>query len=217
LREGVADGKIHFVGNIMIDTLVRLLPAAERRPVLRGLGLEGDGSAPPFVLVTLHRPANVDDAGALAEIASALAALARDVEVLFPVHPRTRERLDGFGLSPALGRCRTLESLGYLDFLALERRASLVITDSGGVQEETTYLGVPCLTVRPNTERPVTIEYGTNALVAARREAILDAAQSRLHGVAARPRRPPLWDGRTAERIADVMAGQPAAATAEQR
>lgn len=211
LREGVAEEKIHFVGNIMIDTLIRLLPEAEDRPVLGTLGLAGgkDGATTPFILVTLHRPANVDHPATLREIALALGALATQVEVIFPVHPRTRERMRTSGVLEALGRCRVLDPLGYLDFLALERRAALVVTDSGGVQEETTWLGVPCLTVRPNTERPATISIGTNELVAASRATILDAARARLNGsVPVRGRRPPLWDGRTAERIASVMAAQ---------
>lgn len=205
LREGIAPEKIHFVGNVMIDTLARLLPKAQAR----WPELQARFALQRFVLVTLHRPFNVDDPQNLAEILASLNEIARaspggDLQVLFPVHPRTRQRIAGFGLQPSTG-VRLLEPLGYLDFLALQSRASLVLTDSGGIQEETTYLGVPCLTVRPNTERPVTITLGTNQLVDNSARALLAAMRSRLCDRQAPPTPIPLWDGRAAERIVQIF------------
>jgi len=198
--EGVADAKICFVGNVMIDTLVRMLPHADRRPILAALGLTPGG----YVLATLHRPANVDNPIAIAAIMEALERIATSMPVVFPVHPRTRQRLDSLGRPPHSG-LRLVEPLGYLDFLALQRSARLVITDSGGVQEETTYLGVPCLTVRPNTERPITITEGTNRLVAGHAAAIIAAVEEVLAADRPAPRRLELWDGHTAERVVAAL------------
>lgn len=197
--EGIADARVRYVGNVMIDTLVRLLPAAEARwPALAA----EHGLAPRYVLVTLHRPSNVDDPATLAEVMAALADLAADVQVVFPVHPRTRSRIAGARLPVAAG-VRLLEPLGYLEFLALQAHAALVLTDSGGVQEETTCLGVPCLTARPNTERPITLTQGTNRLVASTRAALVAAAHDALAQPVGRAAQPPaLWDGRAAERVA---------------
>lgn len=204
-REGIDPRRIRFVGNVMIDTLVRLLPRAEGRSILRTLGLRTDGGTQRYVVVTLHRPSNVDDPATLAEIAAALADLAEDVRVVFPMHPRTRRSLDDLDGKDRVGKCEILEPLGYLDFLALQRHAALVITDSGGVQEETTHLDVPCLTVRPNTERPVTLTHGTNRLVAASRDAVVAAARSVLASRPAPTRRPPLWDGQAADRAVAAL------------
>jgi UDP-N-acetylglucosamine 2-epimerase (non-hydrolysing) len=204
LREGVAEEKIHRVGNVMIDTLVRLLPKAQAQwPGLRErFGLQR------FLLVTLHRPSNVDEKKGLKEILEALSEAANEIPVLFPVHPRTRQRIHDFGLQEAAGGVRLLEPFGYLDFLALQAHADLVLTDSGGIQEETTYLGVPCLTARPNTERPVTILSGTNQLVGSNRQALVEAMRSRL-SVGRGPRKvPPLWDGHTAKRIVQIFLQQ---------
>lgn len=215
LREGILSQKIHFVGNVMIDTLTRLLPLTEGRSVLRDLGLDVDKQVKPFVLVTLHRPSNVDDPSVLLEIASALSALAKNITVIFPVHPRTRERFANLDQSMSLGQTQLIEALGYLDFLALERQAALVVTDSGGIQEETTFLGVPCLTVRPNTERPVTISEGTNRLVEPIAEKILAAAHLALEKTKTTPRqKPSLWDGHAAKRIVDVLRQENEAAEA---
>ena len=215
LREGIPSQKIHFVGNVMIDTLTRLLPLTDGRSVLRDLGLDVDKQVKPFVLVTLHRPSNVDDPSVLLEIASALSALAKNITVIFPVHPRTRERFAGLDQSMSLGQTQLIEALGYLDFLALERQAALVVTDSGGIQEETTFLGVPCLTVRPNTERPVTISEGTNRLVEPIAEKILAAAHLALEKTKTTPRqKPSLWDGHAAKRIVDVLRQENEAAEA---
>ncbi len=206
-REGVDPARVHRVGNVMIDTLVRLLPRARQRwPALRqelsqaGPALE-EGR---FVLVTLHRPANVDRRESLGAILAALGRIARQAPVVFPVHPRTRARLGEWGLSAPEG-VHLLEPLGYLEFLALQERAGVVITDSGGVQEETTYLGVPCLTLRPNTERPVTVSVGTNTIVGHDLELLQGEAARALAGRGKRGRVPPLWDGRAARRIARIL------------
>ena len=200
--EGVPDDRIHFVGNIMIDSLVTSLAAARELGAPRRHGVEGSR----YVLVTLHRPGNVDAPDSLRELLDTLAELSFDAPVLFPVHPRTRARIRDLGwTAPAGARLRLLDPLPYLELLSLEVSAGLVVTDSGGLQEETTYLGVPCLTVRPSTERPITCSEGTNRLVPARREAILAAARE-AGATAARPA-PVLerWDGRAAERIAAVL------------
>lgn len=204
LGEGIPAEKIRFVGNVMIDTLVRLLPkAAERWPELKErFGLDR------YVLVTLHRPSNVDDPAKLHEIMQALVEISRQVQVIFPVHPRTRQRiatLDLLNPQSVVENLKFLEPLGYLDFLALEAHASLVLTDSGGVQEETTFLGVPCLTARPNTERPVTVTAGTNRLVAGQARELVAEASKALNGLLPERSKPELWDGMTARRIVAAL------------
>jgi UDP-N-acetylglucosamine 2-epimerase (non-hydrolysing) len=175
--EGVPAERVHMVGNIMVDTLVALLPRAREARAARKLGVDGG----PFVFVTLHRPNNVDDPGTLSELLDTLAQLSLEVPVLFPVHPRTRARIQATGWeAPDGGSLRLMDPLPYVETLSLVDRAGLVITDSGGLQEETSYLGVPCLTVRPSTERPVTCEQGTNRLVRPERGAILVAARDAL-------------------------------------
>jgi UDP-N-acetylglucosamine 2-epimerase (non-hydrolysing) len=200
-REGVDPVRIHMVGNIMIDSLVRLLPKAQAlaADMRCSLGVETGR----YVLATLHRPANVDEPEKLAEILAALEQLAASHTVILPVHPRTRQRIDAMGFKPA-ANLKLIAPLGYLDFLALQQTAALVVTDSGGVQEETTFLGIPCLTVRPNTERPVTVTHGTNELVACDRRA-LTAASSRKLAQTGKTPPPPLWDGATGERVADLL------------
>ena len=203
-REGIADEKIYFVGNAMIDSLVRLLPkAAERWSVL-----QKQFDLDQYVLVTLHRPSNVDDTSALHELMAALSEIAVKVKVFFPVHPRTRKRIIDQQIPFNQDKVQLVEPLGYLDFLALQAHACLVLTDSGGVQEETTYLGIPCLTARPNTERPVTITHGSNQLVQSTYAEVVAAANAFLSTsltTGDTVRRPPLWDGRTAERIVEVF------------
>ncbi len=195
--EGRPAASIHLVGNVMVDTLLANLERARSRPVLDSLQLE-HGS---YILVTLHRPANVDDPGTLRELVSALGAIATDHPVIFPLHPRTRERVAEVTLPAGV---RLTEPLGYLDFIALEAGAAMVLTDSGGVQEETTVLGVPCLTLRENTERPITVSEGTNHVVGRNPTRIVAEARRVLtEGTTAR--RPDLWDGRAAQRIADVL------------
>lgn len=196
--EGIPADRIVFVGNVMIDTLLHTLDRVRGTPLpLPDLQRGG------YVVVTLHRPSNVDDATQLREILSAMEEIAKEVDVVFPIHPRTSGRLQAFGIS--LERVRTCAPLGYREMLVLQNDAGLVMTDSGGIQEETTVLGVPCLTLRSSTERPITVEQGTNRLVPVRtRTAILEAfRQSWGKDVAAR--KPEGWDGRAAERIADVV------------
>lgn len=202
LREGVPAQKIHLVGNVMIDTLVRLLPVAEQRwtSLRQDHGLNG-----AFGLVTLHRPSNVDDPAILAEIIKNLDAISRRLTLLFPVHPRTRRQVMESHLRPESPSLRLIDPLGYLDFLAMMRYASLVITDSGGIQEETTFLGVPCLTVRDNTERPVTTTVGTNILVGHDMQRLRREVMGILDGRGKSGKIPPLWDGRASERIARVL------------
>ena len=205
-REGVPAERVHFVGNTMIDTLASNLERARAVGAADRHGVEPGA----FALVTLHRPSNVDDPHQLAEIFGALRALADERPVLFPMHPRTRQSAERFGLAGDLGRVAVLDPVGYLEMVGLTDAAGLVLTDSGGVQEETTYLGVPCLTLRSSTERPVTITQGTNRLVPVRtREAILEAA-SAIDAAAGGV--PELWDGRAAERIAAVLTSWPGAA-----
>lgn len=209
-REGIDGAKIHLVGNVMIDTLVRLLPSAERL-------FENRNFAPvdsPYALVTLHRPSNVDDLPWLREMLATLTCLSDRLSVIFPMHPRTRQRLDAVATGAGTlseSRLRLTEPLPYIEFIALQSRAVLVITDSGGIQEETTFLGVPCLTVRENTERPITISQGTNQLVGRDLRQLRIAAEtilktdevSKRDKAAKQPI--PLWDGHTADRIADVI------------
>jgi UDP-N-acetylglucosamine 2-epimerase (non-hydrolysing) len=200
LREGLAQAKINFVGNVMIDTLVRLLPRTKsNRLKAEGIGNEN------YALVTLHRPSNVDDPAMLAHIVAALAEISRDIQVIFPIHPRTNKLLSNLKLNTDNLNLRLIEPLGYLDFLCLQQRAKLVITDSGGIQEETTFLGVPCLTVRENTERPVTVSIGTNILVGQD----MDRLRSEVTGILANGGKkggiPLLWDGKASERIADII------------
>jgi UDP-N-acetylglucosamine 2-epimerase (non-hydrolysing) len=204
-REGIAPEKIKRVGNVMIDTLVRLLPKAQERwPALSGR-LQLGAAARGYVLVTLHRPSNVDEPENLRALMRVLAELAREQLVFFPVHPRTRQRLSALGIEQPNTPVRFLEPLGYLDFLALQEHAGIVITDSGGVQEETTYLQVPCLTVRANTERPVTITCGSNRLIGQDVDRLPDEVRQLARGPKPARRVPEMWDGRAGERIADVL------------
>lgn len=210
-REGIPGDRIFFVGNVMVDTLLAHRERARALDVLDRLAVAPRG----YGLLTLHRPANVDEPERLADILRAVGRIAEEFPVLFPCHPRTRERLahrafaglvSSSAGAPGFGRgLRLMEPLGYLEFLALMDQARLVLTDSGGIQEETTALGVPCVTLRENTERPVTIEQGTNVLAGTRGERILAAAARALRDGAAQGRRPERWDGRAAERIAAVL------------
>jgi UDP-N-acetylglucosamine 2-epimerase (non-hydrolysing) len=196
-NEGIAPEKIHNVGNAMIDSLVRLLPDA-----LRILG-NGNGSPERYVLVTLHRPSNVDDCNSFKLIMESLLEVSRHLDVVFPVHPRTRRRIAEFGLKT--DELHLLEPVPYIEFLALQKAAEVVITDSGGIQEETTYFGVPCLTVRENTERPITLTLGTNILVGRDRNKLRVELANILDGKAKKGVIPPLWDGHAGDRIADIL------------
>jgi UDP-N-acetylglucosamine 2-epimerase (non-hydrolysing) len=199
-REGTGHERIHFVGNVMIDTLLQARDRAMQTDVLEQLGLTGGG----YGLVTLHRPSNVDDPDQLRQLLGVLDEIARDVPLVFPVHPRTRKRLDASGVSLDAARWRLTDPVGYLEFLRLTASARIVLTDSGGIQEETTILGVRCLTLRENTERPVTIEQGSNFLAGTSGDSIR-AAYRRALAEPVSDRRPDLWDGRSAERIVSVL------------
>jgi len=200
-HEGIDRSKIHLVGNVMIDTLIRLLPKAEK-------SLPPSVEA-PYALVTLHRPSNVDDLDWLRELLATLADLSARLKIIFPVHPRTRQRLESLGGMPTRGvnsQLCFLDPQPYLEFLALQRHATLVITDSGGIQEETTFLGVPCLTVRQNTERPITLTRGTNRLVGRDLKRLRGTADEILRtGITTKQTLVPLWDGHAAERIAQII------------
>jgi UDP-N-acetylglucosamine 2-epimerase (non-hydrolysing) len=204
LHEGIPREKIHLVGNVMIDTLVRLLPRAH----MPGLQMELTSGRERYVLVTLHRPSNVDDPGELHRILKTLNEIAAEVPVIFPVHPRTRQAIREritVSLAPDL---RLIDPVGYLEFLSLQRTAALVITDSGGIQEETTFLGIPCLTVRENTERPVTVTMGTNILVGRDMDLLKAETNRILSGKGKTGTIPPFWDGKAGERIAGFIASK---------
>ena len=200
-HEGVADGKIWFVGNTMIDTLRQQIGRALEQPLPDGL------KPGEYAVLTLHRPANVDSPDRLAPIAGAINAIAQRIPVVFPVHPRTAARLNGIELHP---RIRMVEPMSYVPFLGLVARSRMVLTDSGGIQEETTVLGVPCLTMRANTERPITCEIGTNVLVGTDPRRIVEEANSILDGRTRRGAIPEKWDGHAAERIVEVLVNQSA-------
>jgi UDP-N-acetylglucosamine 2-epimerase (non-hydrolysing) len=195
--EGIPQEKIQCVGNVMIDSLIYLLPVAKE--------CSRNGFPERFALVTLHRPSNVDDNEGLESILNALLELSEQLPIIFPLHPRTRARIAEFGID--IGKLQFLEPMPYLEFLALQSRATVVITDSGGIQEETTYLGIPCLTVRANTERPVTVTLGTNVLVGKDRQKLRSEFEKILQGKGKKSTIPPLWDGHASERIAKVLCG----------
>lgn len=202
LREGIPPERVHYVGNVMIDTLFRFRECAATSPILEQLGL----TPRRFAVLTLHRPSNVDDPQALSHTLAALARLQQDVPVIFPVHPRTRNRLQRF---PEVigrgGRLRLIDPLSYLDFVQLMANAACVLTDSGGIQEETTALGVPCLTLRTTTERPITVSHGTNRIVGVDPEKINAAWKEICRGEWPAGRLPELWDGKAADRIVKIL------------
>jgi len=206
-NEGVPDEKVFLVGNVMIDTLLANRAKAAASTILQSLELQADS----YALLTLHRPSNVDVKEDFLRIFTAVADIARRMPVIFPVHPRTRNRIAQFGIEDqiaALPKLKLIEPLGYLDFLKLTSDAKLVLTDSGGVQEETTILNVPCITLRENTERPVTMTQGTNVLVGSNTQKILAAVNNVLTKPKPAPRQPDQWDGRAAERIVQILVEQ---------
>jgi len=204
LKEGRPRSAIHFVGNVMIDSVRHFLSIAQKSSIGRELGLLDGPSWRRFAVLTLHRPSNVDSVEKLSELMSAIEAVAKEVPVIFPVHPRTKQRLAEGGALPHQ-QLRLIDPVGYLDFLCLLSKAALVLTDSGGIQEETTALGVPCLTLRENTERPITISQGTNLLVGTDPARIVSAARDILAGKSKTGRIPPLWDGNAAQRIVEIL------------
>jgi len=208
LKEGIAKDKIYRVGNIMIDSLIRHQVIAEKTDILDKLQLCRKGMIEPYCLVTLHRPSNVDEKSGLETILNAFGEIGKRIKIIFPMHPRTRHNIQTFHLEKLLASLPNLfvtEPLGYLDFLHLEMKAQIVITDSGGIQEETTFLQIPCLTLRENTERPITIFEGTNQLVKLETDSIVKAAEDVLNGNFKHGKIPDLWDGHTSERIVQVF------------
>ena len=197
LREGVPKERIHFVGNVMIDSLIRLLPVAK--------SFSQNGFPDRFALVTLHRPSNVDSNENLQRILNTLTEVSGELGIIFPVHPRTRQRIEAFGINTE--RLHLLEPIPYIEFLSLQTRATVVITDSGGIQEESSYLGVPCLTLRATTERPVTVTCGTNPLVGEDKDTLTSELKKILSGKAKKGTIPPLWDGHAGDRIAHIVQG----------
>ena len=213
-HEGVPAEQIFLVGNVMIDCLLRNRELARKSSILDKLGVRQNSSGcRPYGVLTLHRPSNVENPKTLQGILSAVNCFAEELPVFFPIHPRTRKNIERFGLLPYLGSAASgkstgivpLDPLGYLEFLSLNDCARIVLTDSGGVQEETTVLGVPCLTLRENTERPATVLHGTNQVVGVDPDRILAAAQSILQKTSSPSRCPPLWDGKTASRIVAII------------
>jgi UDP-N-acetylglucosamine 2-epimerase (non-hydrolysing) len=204
LRENRPRSAIHFVGNVMIDALRLFLPLAENSTVDQELNLKLGNSWRSFAVLTLHRPSNVDFPEKLANLLGAIDSVAQQVPVIFPVHPRTQHKLAASGIKNHANLC-IIPPMGYVDFLRLLSKAAMVMTDSGGIQEETTALGVPCLTLRENTERPITVSQGTNLLVGTDPEKIVTAATAILTGKGKTGLVPPLWDGHAAERIVDVL------------
>ncbi len=201
-REGIDDSKIFFVGNVMIDTLIQLLPKADMSEILKSYNVNKED----YVLVTLHRPSNVDSEDFLRRLAGVFKTIAEKKKVIFPVHPRTRSNIEHIGLNGQLtGNIILSDPIGYIDFLHLTKNAGLVITDSGGIQEESTYLGVQCITVRDNTERPITVEVGTNRLIGTDLGNVTMAALEVLDGKVKSGSIPELWDGKAAERIAGII------------
>lgn len=202
-REGISGPKVHFVGNVMIDTLLANRAKAEESTILDNLALVSQ----QYAVVTLHRPSNVDVYTVFSGVIDALEAIQQDQPIVFPIHPRTVKNLEDNGLMVRLKKLtgmKLIEPLGYLDFLKLMSNAKIVLTDSGGMQEETTILGVPCLTLRDNTERPVTVDVGTNQLVGSEPDAILRGYQKAINGKSL-TRIPPLWDGRASHRIVEIL------------
>jgi UDP-N-acetylglucosamine 2-epimerase (non-hydrolysing) len=204
LREGRPRRSIHFVGNVMIDALRHFLPAAGQSRILEELNLTNGSGHVPFAVLTLHRPSNVDSVPTLKRLLTVVEEVADELPVIFPVHPRTHERLKEIRTREHPG-LRFIPPAGYLDFLCLLSRARMVLTDSGGIQEETTALGVPCLTLRENTERPITVTHGTNQIVGQDPERILAATHEILSGKSRGGRIPDLWDGLAAQRIVQIL------------
>lgn len=203
-KEGTPDEKVYFVGNVMIDSLVQNLKSARNSTILEQLALDERG----YSLVTLHRPNNVDNRENFTKILDAFEVIQQKIKIIFPIHPRTRKMIKELGFTSRIEEMKNLtllDPIGYLDFIRLTEKSKFVLTDSGGIQEETTYLGIPCLTLRENTERPITIEVGTNQLIGMDTSKIIDAGLKILAGSAKKGKIPEFWDGHTAERIVRIV------------
>lgn len=205
LREGIAPGKIYFVGNVMIDSLLLWLPKTQEQWKFLCSSLNLDVR---YGVVTLHRPSNVDNPFMLKSIMTTLSNISHNLPVFFPIHPRTRQRLIDLNIEVKAPSLKLIEPIGYLDFLTLQRNAIFVITDSGGIQEETTFLGIPCLTLRENTERPITTTLGTNILVGGDMDRLRYEVDRILGGNSKKGQIPPLWDGKAGDRIAEIITKQ---------
>jgi UDP-N-acetylglucosamine 2-epimerase (non-hydrolysing) len=205
-RENISDDRLFYVGNTMIDTLVNSLPKIDENKILSEFNLEEKG----YFLFTFHRPANVDSSGELQKLANIISQLSNKMPIVFPVHPRTRKRISEFGLTEFFEKenIKLCEPLGYFEFMKLIKSSKAVVTDSGGIQEETTYLGIPCLTIRQNTERPVTIDEGTNTLIEMDVEKVITHINLILNNNYKKGKIPELWDGRSTERIVDIIANK---------
>lgn len=204
LKEGVSPSKIFFVGNIMIDTLFQFLPIAEKSNIMNELNLEKEN----YILVTLHRPSNVDFKENISKIINAFEEIQKDIKIIFPIHPRTRNKLAEFGLNEYVNSLKNLiltDPIGYLDFQKLMSNSKLVITDSGGIQEETTALKIPCITVRENTERPITVTEGSNEIVGLDMEKMVNLTQKALNNQWKESKIPLFWDGKTSQRVLKVL------------
>ncbi len=201
--EGVPDDKVFFTGNIMIDSLVSNLEVARKSDILERLSLKPQ----EYIAMTMHRPANVDNRDILESIMSGVVEISKRMPIVFPCHPRTRKRIEEFGLTDESmgGNVKVVEPLGYLDFLKLQADCKMVLTDSGGIQEETTYLQIPCVTMRENTERPATVDVGTNVITGTDPKIFTEAALRAIDGKGKKGSIPDLWDGKTAGRIVDVL------------
>ncbi len=203
-NEGVAEERFYLVGNVMIDTLLKNKAKADESTILDDLGLK----AGQYATLTMHRPSNVDDPVVFGRLLDAIEVIQRDLPIVFPIHPRTRNNLPKLGLADrvaAMSNLKLIEPAGYLDFLKLTSSCKLVLTDSGGIQEETTVLKVPCITMRENTERPITIEMGSNQLVGTDPDKILEAYRNVVEGKLPEPQQPEMWDGKAAQRIAKIL------------
>jgi len=204
-NEGIPDSKVFFTGHVMIDSLIYFLEKAKRSDILDKMQLNGT----PYVLVTLHRPSNVDVKENLEKLLDAFEIVGKDLKIIFPIHPRTKKMINNFALDQKVKSNKNLyltDPIGYLDFMNLMHNSKLCLTDSGGIQEETTYLGIPCITMRENTERPVTVDLGTNVIVGSNTNLIVTEVEKILQGKQKIGKIPELWDGKAAERIVEILA-----------
>jgi UDP-N-acetylglucosamine 2-epimerase (non-hydrolysing) len=205
-NEGIPDKKVFFTGNVMIDSLAFFLEKAKESIILSDLQLNGSS----FALVTLHRPSNVDVKENLENLFHTFSVVGKDMKIVFPMHPRTKKMIEKFNLGTYVSSIKNLiitDPIGYLDFMQLMQNARLILTDSGGIQEETTYLGIPCITIRENTERPVTVEIGTNVIVGPNPDLIIEETEKIISGNGKKGQIPELWDGKAAERIVKILSG----------